>query len=81
MNLNRKQRRVIYAALAVLALMLLFPPWEGGSRYGRFPGYYFFLDPYHAAGHRVDWGRVLLQVLIVAVVTTGAVLKLGEKPE
>lgn len=69
--MNILQRAVLLAAIALVAVMLLFPPWyttggEGGAhRFHR--GYRFINDP-PAGPSRIDYTRYLAGVAFVCFV-------------
>src|SRR4051812_5125159 len=63
--MNRKQLTVMWWAIAITALLLLFPPWTSGHF---FRGYaILFYKP--TFPRYVDWPRLALQLGIVALAT------------
>jgi hypothetical protein len=69
--MNKRQRAILAAAIALVAIMLLVPPWytTGGTDRDRrfYRGYHFINDPPGGAT-RVDYARHLSGVAFVCFV-------------
>jgi len=85
--MNKKQRIAILAGLALIALMLLVPPWakKSPNPVARpFPpidesiGYMLILTPPDPQAF-IDAERLVIQCLCVAVVTAGVVFALHKR--
>jgi hypothetical protein len=81
-RLNEKQRRVVWVAIALAVVMFLFPPViesflsiEGD--WGSAPGGY---SPIWE-NSSIDYGRLLIQYVLLAVVTWAVVTGFRNKPE
>jgi hypothetical protein len=68
MIMNKKQRIVLYVCAALIALMLLFPPFRAGRSVGR--GYSFLLSPPSYSSVNVE----MLAIQWVAVLLVGGLL-------
>ena len=91
--MNRKQKGVLLVGIAVMAGMMLFPPWYGRKKdYYRSMGYHLvFTPPYDKATTtkggayfrpkmvRIDKDRLAIQCLIAALITGGLMAVLHEK--
>jgi hypothetical protein len=76
MNLN--QRIALIIGSAVLMVMLLFPPWRFGG--GKTAGYHIlFLPPERSI--YIDFGRLLLQCILIGALTGVIFLLLKSKQE
>ena len=76
MNLNSKQMKVVKACAAIIALMLIFPPFEyGRGRYVESAGYSLFMSAPHD-GITAQIAIVTLLVQWVGVLIIGALLVL-----
>jgi hypothetical protein len=83
------KRRIIGTVIAATLLMLLFPPWVQVISAARSTAvspaeYAFLLDPPMATelyiGYMIDWGRLMLQMVILAIGAVGYILiKKGNK--
>jgi hypothetical protein len=90
--MNKAQKRVVLAAVAVVALMLLFPPWQRtsagyssiikGASYSppskALAGYGFLFSP-PVNAEAVDASRLAVQVGVVAVLAFGACVALSRR--
>lgn len=85
--MNRKQRRVIWGAIALLFLALLIPPWESASLIHVFRGYALLFsteDQYGApvflierrSGLHVSVSLLLVEALFISLAAAGAVAAL-----
>jgi hypothetical protein len=69
--MNMRQRAILVAAIALVAVMLLFPPWytaggeDGAHRFHR--GYRFINDP-PAGRSRIEYTRYLAGIALVCFV-------------
>ena len=95
MQINESQKYIIWLAIALIALMGLFPPWSytfdspgrsGGSMHSEKPaGYGFiFLPPLPESkgslyGIRIDFGRMFLQWFLVVAICTAIIMYLHIK--
>ena len=82
-RVNKRERRIIAAATAIIVLMALFPPWTytfsppGAARTENPAGYAFLMTPpppessSHVAGVGLDVTRLALQIGIVALISGG----------
>lgn len=87
--MNRKQRRVIWAAIALLFLVLLIPPWQQASG-GIFRGYAFLFSAEsnygteraflieRRPGLRICVSVLLVEALFISLATAGAVAALSK---
>lgn len=77
--MNRRQKIVVLIGVAVVALMLLVPPW----RYPRVerPILYTHIFTADTRGASIDLTRLAVQCGLVAVVTFGLYVALGHKKE
>jgi len=89
--MNQKQQWVMWTAIVVVCAMCLFPPWTNTARFPDFdppdtPGGYAPItspptNPHNEppiGGVQIDFGRLFLQMVIVASLTAGAYLKFKE---
>ena len=76
-SMNRKQLIVIWVAIGIIGVMVLFPPWyEQIGKYRISAGYEFIGSRYTT---RLDWGRLLLPIAGVAIVAIGLFLSFRDK--
>jgi hypothetical protein len=69
-----KQKIILWAAISIIGVMLLFPPWTTIDWNHRAAGpYRFVFCAPNERGAMIDKGRLLLPVLVVALVA-GALL-------
>lgn len=80
--MNTIQRKVIFIGLSIIAAMLLWPPWKVGNS-GMSIGYHLFFrsNPAGYARAYLDWSRLGLQGLIVAVLIAAIIIFVGNKDE
>lgn len=93
--MNRRQKIVVMIGVAVVALMLLVPPWHARNSTftpGRTPTEYGTLGFVDTSGYaplfappegqrQLDITRLGLQLAVVAVLTFGAYVVLGHRKE
>jgi len=86
---NKRQRVVVLVGVAVVAGMMLFPPWQykrGSYKIGGITepvtvkpaGYGFIFNP-PASAETVDISRLAVQCAVVAVLAFGACVALSRK--
>jgi len=89
MNLGNRKKKIAGWALIIAVGMLIMPPWvyTKESAYGgrildvrEDAGYDFILDPPSHRSPVIDWGRLAVQIAIVAGIAGIAILK-GKKDE
>jgi hypothetical protein len=92
--MNKRQKTVLLVGVAVVALMLLVPPWQRttsgsssiikGGPYSRpsktLAGYGFIFSP-PASAEQIDVSRLTVQCAVVAVLAFGAFVMLGHKKD
>ncbi len=82
--LSRSQKAIVFAALFAVALTTLYPPWVRTISLTNRPafdtpaGYAFLWEPpiYGSYGVYPDWGRLVLQWLLIAASASAVVLVL-----
>ena len=91
--MNKRQRIVVLVGVAIVAGMMLFPPWQrqAGGQFSAFyksrsptytaPAGYGFLFYQPPDAERVDISRLAVQCAVVAVLAFGACVALARKSE
>ena len=78
--MSKKQKIVLWIGLVLFVLMAISPPWGQhieGTWYSE--RYALILDPPFDGS--IDWSRLSLQWVIVAALTAGVLLTMGNKPK
>jgi hypothetical protein len=78
--MNRRQNAVIDIGIAIVVLLLLFPPWYlvgdwGHSEIKIYHGYHFLLSP-PCCGPHIDFARYLAPIGVVCLIAVLACLEL-----
>jgi hypothetical protein len=80
--MNNRQRAVLLAAVVIVTIMLLFPPWYTMGGHGRthafYRGYHFLNAPPGGAS-RIDYPRYLAAIAFVCFVAALAWLELQDR--
>jgi hypothetical protein len=80
MNLNTTQKIIIWIAVIVIALMIIYPPWiQKTERVEKFLGYSLLTSPPAANFYTLDYKRILLQLSGVIIITLALVVTLKDK--
>lgn len=72
--MNKKQKKILWIGIIIIALTGMFPPYNYEVGFGgkKQVSYDFFLSPPYHSSAELDFARLTIQWIIVAVVTAGA---------
>lgn len=83
--MNKKQKKILWIGIIIIALMGMFPPYnyEVGFGFGgkKHVSYDFFLSPPYHSSAELDFARLTIQWIIVSVLTAGAIYSTKESKD
>jgi hypothetical protein len=80
--MNTRQRAILVAAIALVAILLLFPPWYatgGKDRDHRFYRGYHFINDAPGGASRIDYARSIAAIAFVCFVAALAYFEVQDR--